>query len=61
MVLRGPVIVRGDDLKAMVARLWRGREWRYALAAALTFFLVGCGGSDLGELLKDAPSQQQNP
>ena len=34
---------------------------RYALAAALTLFLVGCGGSNLGELLKDSPSQQQNP
>ncbi|MCB1379199.1 MAG: hypothetical protein KDK89_12650 [Alphaproteobacteria bacterium] len=46
---------------AMLAQAGRRREWRYAVAAGLLLLLTGCGGSKIGELLKDSPSQEQKP
>lgn len=43
----------------MLAQVWRGREWRYALVAALALALAGCGGGEkYKDLLKDSPSQE---
>lgn len=45
----------------MLAQARRGREWRYALLAAMALALAGCGGAKYSDLLKDSPSQEAPP
>ena len=60
MGLRGRYVGRVMK-KTMLAQSAQRREWRIALALAAVLLLSGCGGGNLGELLKDSPSQQDKP
>lgn len=45
----------------MLAQTLRWREGRMIVALGLALTLAGCGGAKLGDLIKDSPTQEENP